>query len=196
MMPGGHLATSLALGGTAYAATGSVEVAAGCFAGGFLIDFDHYLDYLVFEGQWRRPSPVHFLMYYFNCSPRRLVLPLHSLELMSVLLAFILVHPIPLLVGYWFGAAMHLIFDMLVNGDYALRRRVMFYVFTYRASQRFAAKCLVDEVSMPEGIVVRPVRDFFIKWLPPCAPLSKKRQAVEIVESRHLSESTSPGLES
>src|SRR5437762_12639730 len=69
MMPGGHLATSLALGGVAYASTGSVEAAAGCFAGGFLIDVDHYLDYLLFEKQWRRPSPISFLRYYFSYSP-------------------------------------------------------------------------------------------------------------------------------
>lgn len=54
MMPGGHLVTAAALGGIAYATTGSTELAAGCFAGGFLIDLDHYFDYLVFEGQWRK----------------------------------------------------------------------------------------------------------------------------------------------
>src|SRR5262245_41267828 len=116
MMPGGHLATALGLGAAAYAATGSVEGAAGCFAGGFLIDVDHYLDYLLFEKQWRRPGPLSFLRYYFSYSPRKLVLPLHSAELMTVLLAVILFHPWPLLVGYWIGAAMHLIFDILING--------------------------------------------------------------------------------
>jgi hypothetical protein len=190
MMPGGHLATALALSGAAYAATGSVEAAAGCFAGGFLIDVDHYLDYLVFEKQWRRPSPVHFLKYYLSGSPRRLVLPLHSLELMSVLFVFNLIHPNPLLVGYWFGAAMHLVFDVMVNGDYGLRRPVLFYVFTYRATHRFAANCLVYENSIPEGTVIKPVRDFFVKWLPTCPPPSRRREAAIIVEPRPLSEST------
>jgi len=165
MMPGGHLATSIALSGTTYLATGSAEAAAGCFAGGFLIDVDHYLDYLLFEGQWRRPSPLRFLEYYFNFSPQRLVLPLHSLELMTVLLASILVHPIPILVGYWFGAAMHLIFDMLVNGDYALRRPVLFYVFAHRAFHRFAADRLLEHVVIPANAVNRPIRDFF-RWRP------------------------------
>ena len=76
MMPGGHLATAAALGAAGYALTGSAELAAGCFAGGFLIDVDHYLDYLVFEGQWRRPGPADFLRYYFTNQPRRIVLPL------------------------------------------------------------------------------------------------------------------------
>src|SRR5262245_36312790 len=111
MMPGGHLATSIALSGVAYASTGSVEATAGCFAGGFLIDVDHYLDYLLFEKQWRRPGPRSFLRYYFKARPKRCVLPLHSAELMTVLFFVLSFHPWPLLVGYWFGAAMHLIFD-------------------------------------------------------------------------------------
>ena len=164
-MPGGHLATALALSGTVYATTGSVEVAAGCFAGGFLIDVDHYLDYLVFEKQWQRPSPLRFLEYYFNYSPQRLVLPLHSFELMALLFVTILLNPIPVVVGYWFGAAMHLTFDMLVNGEYALRRAVLFYLFAYRASQRFAANRLADRVVIPADAVNRPVRDFF-RWRP------------------------------
>src|SRR5262245_38503540 len=127
MMPGGHLATSLALSGVAYASTGSLEAALGCFAGGFLIDLDHYGDYLIFEKQWRRPGPLNFLRYYFAHCPKKIVLPLHSAELMIVLFLMILVHPWPLLVGYWLGALMHLVFDILVNGDYVLKRRFRFY---------------------------------------------------------------------
>ena len=126
-MPGGHLATSLALSAVAYVSTGSIEASAGCFAGGFLIDVDHYLDYLFFERQWRKPSPVQFLRYYFTYSPKKLVLPLHSAELMSLMFLIILVHPWPLLVGYWVGALMHLTFDVLVNGcSYAQQKNVRF----------------------------------------------------------------------
>src|SRR3989442_12518990 len=114
MMPGGHLATALTLSTTTYYATGSAEAAAGAFAGGFLIDVDHYLDYLIFEKQWRKPSPVSFLRYYFTNSPKRLVLPLHSIELMGVIKLIILFHPWPLLIGYWLGAAMHMTFDVLI----------------------------------------------------------------------------------
>lgn len=163
-MPGGHLATAAALGGVAYAASGSVEAAAGCFAGGFLIDVDHYLDYLFFEKQWRRPGPLSFLRYYFSFSPRKLVLPLHSAEFMSILFAVILSHPAPLLVGYWVGALMHLTFDVLVNGDVGLKRPVLFYFFTYRAWFGFAAEHLIRaNVSVQPSR--RPVRDFF-RWRP------------------------------
>jgi hypothetical protein len=160
MMPGGHLATSVALGGVAYAVSGSVEAAAGCFAGGFLIDVDHYLDYLVFEKQWARPGPLSFLRYYFSYCPQKLVLPLHSFELMTVLAVVNLLYPIPILIGYWFGAAMHLVFDILVNGDHALKRPFLFYFFTYRARQKFAARHLLD-VIVPAEAGRSPIRDFF-----------------------------------
>jgi hypothetical protein len=164
MMPGGHLATALALGGVAYAATGSAEAAAGCLIGGFLIDVDHYLDYLIFEKQWRRPSPVNFLRYYFTYRPVRVVLPLHSAEFMTLLFFVILRHPQPLLVGYWVGALMHLTFDVLVNGDNALKRPVLFYIFAYRAWFRFSADALLDVV-VADAAGRQPIREFF-RWKP------------------------------
>lgn len=176
MMPGGHLATAIALSGVAYASTGSVEAAAGCFAGGFLIDVDHYLDYLVFENQWRRPGPLNFLKYYFTGSPKRFVLPLHSAELMTGLFGLLLLHPWPLLVGYWFGAAMHLTFDVLVNGEYGLKRPLMFYVFSYRAYCRFAAGELVRGKPLPEKAGDRPILEFF-QWRPAEPSGTEKRDA-------------------
>src|SRR5438552_17152819 len=164
MMPGGHLATSLVLATATYQITGSTEAAVGCVAGGFLIDVDHYLDYLLFEKQWRRPGPVSFLRYYFTSSPRKLVLPLHSAEFMTILFFVILAHPWPLLVGYWVGALMHLVFDILVNGDYALKRPVLFYIFAYRAAHRFAAEHLMDVVVSPAS-GRHPIKEFF-RWRP------------------------------
>ena len=163
MMPGGHLATAVVLSGTTYVTTGSVEASAGAFAGGFLIDVDHYLDYLIFEKQWRRPSPFSFLSYYFTLSPQKIVLPLHSIELMTVLLGILLVHPLPLLVGYWVGAAMHMTFDVLVNGECALKRAFAFYFFAYRASLHFAAEKLIADVVVPSHVGKRPLREFF-QW--------------------------------
>jgi len=164
MMPGGHLATSIALSGIIYASSGSIEAATGCIAGGFLIDVDHYLDYLVFEKQWRRPGPISFLRYYFGNNPKKVVLPLHSAELMAILLLVIVWHPTMLLLGYWFGALMHLYFDVLVNGDYVLRDPIRFYVFSYRAVHRFSAEKLLDlNISVAGGRA--PIREFF-SWRP------------------------------
>lgn len=187
MMPGGHLATALALAGTTYAATGSAEAAAGCFAGGFLIDVDHYLDYVVFEGQWRNANPLSFLKYYFSYSPKRLVLPLHSMELMTLMFAFIVMQPIPILVGYWFGAAMHLTFDVLVNGEHALKKVFAFYFFTYRASHRFAASRLMDRIEVPSTASDHPIRDFF-RWRPPFSTKPVKPAAEETPGTFDLAE--------
>ena len=171
MMPGGHLATSVLLGSAAYAYTRSFPLAAGCVLGGFLIDFDHYLDYIVFERQWRRPSPASFLQYYFRYKAQKMVLPLHSLELMTLLAGIAAFQPDPLLIGYWMGAAMHLVFDMLINGDHVLKRRVLFYVFAYRAFHRFRAEKLLDPITVSQGTGERPYVEFF-KWRPPeAAPI-------------------------
>ena len=164
MMPGGHLATAIGLSGIGYAVSGSPAAAAGCFAGGFLIDVDHYLDYIVFEKQWRRPGPLSFLRYYFTYSPRKLVLPLHSIELMTLIKVGILLYPSPFVTGYWLGAAMHMAFDVLINGDNALKRPFLFYFFTYRVSQRFAAENLL-EVTVSREAGKRPIREFF-RWRP------------------------------
>ena len=171
---------AIALAGAAamLAAGGALQPELLPLAGGFLIDVDHYLDYLFFEKQWRRPGPVSFLQYYFTHRPRKLVLPLHSAELMTILLAMILVHPWPLLVGYWFGAAMHMTFDVLINGECALKRAFLFYFFSYRASKRFAAEKLMDRVIVSGEAGKRPVRYFFT-WRPP----EKKESQITQVET-------------
>jgi hypothetical protein len=88
---------------------------------------------------------------------------------MSLLFLLILAHPWPLLVGYWVGALMHLIFDVLVNGEHALKRPVLFYVFGYRVAQRFDAVKLM-KASADAAVEVAPIRDFF-RW--------KQREAEE-----------------
>src|SRR5437667_12312434 len=85
---------------------------------------------------------------------------------MTVLFAVILAHPWPLLVGYWVGAAMHLTFDVLVNGEHALKRAVCFYTFSYRLYHRFAAENLMEDVVVVAEAGSRPVQDFFTRWRP------------------------------
>ena len=82
MSPGGHLVTTAIACAAVYAGTESAGLVAGLAAGGFLIDVDHIFDYLVFEGQhdWR---PSAFLRYYLEGRVRRVVLPLHSYELLA-----------------------------------------------------------------------------------------------------------------
>ena len=164
--PGGHLATALALSGAGYMVTGSVELAAGCFTGAFLIDGDHYLDYLIFEGQWRRPSPTTFLRYYFTHRNGLAVLPLHSWELMGFLALLALAWPHPALLGYLLGALLHIVLDILVNGEHILTRPILFYSFVYRASQEFSTARLIVPLIIPSDVGQAPVREFFTWRLP------------------------------
>jgi hypothetical protein len=166
MRPGGHLATAVALGAAGYAVTGSAELAAGCVAGGFLIDGDHYLDYLTVEGQWRRPGPAAFLCYYFTHRYRRVVLPLHSLELMGGLGLLALGWPRPALQGYLAGACLHIALDILVNGEHILRRPLLFYSLAYRAFEGFSASRLISRLVVPPDAGRAPAREFFT-WRPP-----------------------------
>jgi len=85
---------------------------------------------------------------------------------MTLLFAFIWTHPLPALVGYWVGAAMHLVCDMLVNGEAGLKSPVLFYIFSYRVSHSFSAQHLLKNVVVPAEAGSRPVKDFFLRWLP------------------------------
>ncbi len=172
MLPGGHLATGLGLGALTYAGTGSAELAAGCLAGAFLIDADHYLDYLVVEGQWRRPGPLAFLRYSFAERSRRLLLLLHSWELLAALALLAAAWPRAALLGYLAGALLHLAFDVRVNGEAGVRRPIAFYSIGYRTAHRFAAERLLHPPALrvvPPDAGARPVRDFF-GWRPRVRP--------------------------
>lgn len=141
--------------------TSSAELAAGCFAGAFLIDLDHYLDYLTVEGQWRRPSPAEFLRYYFAHRYRRLVLPLHSVELLSALGVLSAAWPRPALLGYLLGALLHLGLDILVNGARSLLRPSLFYSLVYRARLGFARERLIAPGAVPSGAGEDLARELF-----------------------------------
>src|SRR5256885_15283898 len=84
MSPGGHLVTTAVAAGVGLAAPGSVPFAAGIVVGGFLIDVDHAVDYLIVERQ-RELTPAAFLRYYTEGRARRAVLALHSYELFLAL---------------------------------------------------------------------------------------------------------------
>lgn len=164
MRPGGHLATGIALSGAAYLGTGSAELAAGCLAGAFLIDVDHYVDYLTVERQWRRPGPGAFLRYYFALRCRRLVLPLHSIELTIALAAVALLWPHPVPLGYLAGSTLHLVLDILVNGEQLRCHPVLFYSFVYRVRAGFSGDRLLARLVVPPD-AAGPLRQFFT-WRP------------------------------
>jgi len=77
MSPGGHLVTTVTACAAAAATTESWPLVAGLAAGGFWIDVDHAIDYVVFERQ-RDLRPGAFLRYYLEGRVRRTVLALHD----------------------------------------------------------------------------------------------------------------------
>ena len=101
---------------------------------------------------------------------------------MTFLLAVLLFHPWPLLIGYWFGASMHLTFDILVNGEYATKRAVVFYVFAYRAGHRFSAHELMDRTPLQKEAGKRPVVEFF-RWRPMAEPRRHEKTQVQVANS-------------
>lgn len=145
MSPGGHLVTTAAAGATAAAITGDVTLTAAIAVGGFLIDVDHAIDYVVFERQ-RDLRPDVFLRYYLEGRTRRVVLALHSYELFAVLIAAAWWSGAAWLWGYVLGGLMHLALDLVFNGELTPRSIVRFYSFAYRLAHRFQSEALLGKL--------------------------------------------------
>ncbi|MBM4440666.1 MAG: hypothetical protein FJ027_09600 [Candidatus Rokubacteria bacterium] len=142
MSPGGHLViTTIACAATA-AATGSAALTAAVAAGGFFIDVDHAIDYVLFDGQ-RDLRPQAFLRYFLEGRVQRAVLVLHSYELFALLGAVAWWAQSPLLLAYLFGALMHLGLDIAFNGRVTPYSISAFYSFGYRMAHRFDARALL-----------------------------------------------------
>jgi len=146
--PGGHLVTTAVACAAVQASTGSVALTAGVAAGGFLIDLDHALDYILFERQ-RDLRPGSFLRYYVNGRARRVVLMLHSYELLALLAAIAWVTRIEWLWGWVFGMMLHLPLDVIFNGKFASGGLVHFYSFIVRARAGFLADRFTDRARRP-----------------------------------------------
>jgi hypothetical protein len=142
MSPGGHLVTTAAACAAAMWAGAPVALTAGIALGGFLIDVDHVVDYLVFERQ-RDLRPGVFLRYYLEGRARRVVLALHSYELFALLLLIAWRTDALLLWGYVLGGLMHLLLDLLYNGELMPHSISAFYSFAYRLSRGFRTATLL-----------------------------------------------------
>jgi hypothetical protein len=142
--PGGHLVTTAAACATAAAITGDGVLTAAIAAGGFLIDLDHAVDYVVFERQ-RDLRPGAFLRYYLEGRTRRVVLALHSYELFALLAFAAWWSDAVWLWGYLIGGLMHLTLDLIFNGELTPRSIVPFYSFVYRLAHRFEARAMLGD---------------------------------------------------
>jgi hypothetical protein len=142
MSPGGHLVTTAAACAAAYTLTDSAVLTAAIAAGGFLIDVDHAVDYVLFERQ-RDLRPGAFLRYYLDGRVQHAVLLLHSYELFTLLGLCAWWTDALALWGYLLGALMHLALDISFNGEYTPRSISAFYSFGYRLAHRFSMPALL-----------------------------------------------------
>ena len=142
MSPGGHAATTLVASAATVYMSGSPSLATAVALGGFLIDIDHAVDYLLFNRQWDL-HPGKFLRYYLEGRAKRVVLALHSWELFALLAAIAWWTGWLLLWGYLVGAAMHLFLDIVFNGKFLPKNIIAFYSFTYRAIHGFDGLALM-----------------------------------------------------
>ena len=142
--PGGHLVTTAVACGTAAAITGDPILTAAVAVGGFLIDVDHAVDYVVFERQ-RDLRPGVFLRYYLEGRTRRVVLALHSYELFALIALAAWWTEAAWLWGYLLGGLMHLSLDLIFNGELTPHSIVPFYSFFYRLAHRFDARAMLGE---------------------------------------------------
>jgi hypothetical protein len=153
MSPGGHLVTTAAACVAAAALTESATVTTAIAVGGFLIDIDHAVDYVLFEKQ-RDLRPGAFLRYYLEGRVQRAVLLLHSYELFALLGLLAWWTDSLALWGYLWGALLHLALDISFNGEYTPRSISAFYSFTYRLAHGFSMPALLgrtDALVAPSG---------------------------------------------
>ncbi|MBI4635594.1 MAG: hypothetical protein HY727_04520 [Candidatus Rokubacteria bacterium] len=168
MSPGGHLVTTAAACAAAAALSDSLPLAAGIAAGGFLIDVDHAVDYVLFDRQ-RDLRPSAFLRHYLEGRLTYAVLLLHSWELMALLVLTAWWTEAPAVWGYVAGALGHLLLDITFNAEMTPRSIVAFYSFAYRAAHGFRAAVLLGPVDV--GAVPRAFwRAFFLRRERPGSP--------------------------
>jgi len=149
-----HFWSSLAAGGAAYWATGSIAALTGSMIGGFVIDADHVIDQMwsIRHGapfrrkdEGRKIGESTRMEWLANLlRPRRLVrLPLvfHSYELLVLFAVLTLLLRTPFLIGLLAGYVLHLVLD-IVRHHHEFRSP-LFYLLAYRLTQRFRRDRLI-----------------------------------------------------
>ena len=165
MSPGGHLVTTGLLCGAVHALTGSAAMTAGVALGGFLIDVDHAIDYVVLESR-RDLRPAAFLRHFTEQRHRRVLLALHSYELLALLALLAWLSNSTWVWGYVLGMSLHLPLDVVFNGQRLGLNLVPFYSFAHRARGGFRSDALLG-VTGPRPEPGGFWRGFFAEFVPP-----------------------------
>jgi hypothetical protein len=166
--PGGHLVTTGLLCGAVYALTGSTALTAGAVLGGFLIDVDHAIDYVVLESR-RDLRPATFLRHFTEQRHTRLLLALHSYELLALLTALAWLSNSVWVWGYVLGMSLHLPLDVLFNSQRIGLNLAPFYSFVYRARGGFRSDVLLG-ITAPRPEAGGFWRGFFAEFFPAPVP--------------------------
>jgi hypothetical protein len=140
--PGGHLVTTGLLCGAVHALTGSAALTGGAALGGFLIDVDHAIDYVVLDSR-RDLRPGAFLRHFIEQRHTRVLLALHSYELLALLALCAWLSNSAWVWGYVLGMSLHLPLDVLFNSQRVGLNLVPFYSFAYRARGGFRSDTLL-----------------------------------------------------
>jgi hypothetical protein len=106
------------------------------------------VDYVLFERQ-RDLRPGAFLRYYVGGKAQRVVLVLHSYELLALLAAIAWFTNVAWLWGWVLGMLLHLPLDIVFNGKFASNGLVHFYSFIVRARAGFRADHFTDRRPLP-----------------------------------------------
>jgi hypothetical protein len=135
----GHIITSAGVGLATYHRYKNPGAAVASFLAGWLIDIDHVVDYVHAHG-WK-PSWFHFNEAKHEHYSGKLILPLHSYELVA-LFFFLFRKPDkhPYRVGITLSVLTHLLLDQKCNPS----RLPATYFLTQRIRKRFDAKKLLS----------------------------------------------------
>ena len=121
----------------------------GLATGKLLIDVDHVIDYVLFERQRDLQTGSFLPRYYLNGKAQRVVLVLHSYELLVLLAAVAWYTNVDWLWEWVIGTLLHLPFDIVFNGKFASSGLVHFYSFIVRARAGFRTDRFVDRRPRP-----------------------------------------------
>jgi len=132
-----HVVASGTVSAGIFAVSRSLTVALVSFVSGFLIDLDHYIDF------WREnPFDFNVRRFFATCEGyelRKLVLVLHSWELLLLLAAFTYLTRSGIALGLLVGGTQHLLLDQKANYTYPLS-----YSFIYRFLHGFRGEAVFD----------------------------------------------------
>lgn len=132
MIVSSHIKASGILGLGVYACTGEFIPSIACFLSGWLIDIDHFLDWVMNFGLTSDYARV--ASNFRRNRHRRLYVILHGWEYVVGLLTLYVAYGLPLWAAYaTMGYISHLTLDQVFNGP----KRPLTYFLTYRIFHKF-----------------------------------------------------------